>query len=106
MYRYVRVKYEDLVSDTTTTLRSLYGHLGLAYTEEVEKVVQQQTHARREDVGKNGKRKIQFYSTFRKKNFDHNSWRNKLGPVCLAGSPFGAWLGGAWPLGPPQPSQS
>ena len=57
------------MSNPPTVLRSLYSRLGLAYTAEVERAVHQHTHGRQET----------FYSTFRREDFDHNSWRNKSG---------------------------
>ena len=43
--RYVRVRYEDLVDDTNTTLARLYNHLNLPYTKHVQNVAFSRTHA-------------------------------------------------------------
>ena len=34
--RYIRVRYEDLASNTSSVLHRLYDHLGLSYTGQVE----------------------------------------------------------------------
>ena len=34
--RYIRVRYEDLASNTSSVLHRLYDHLGLSYTAQVE----------------------------------------------------------------------
>ena len=43
--RYVRVRYEDLVEETSDTLAGLYHHLGLPFTEHVQRVAFARTHA-------------------------------------------------------------
>ena len=52
--RYIRVRYEDLASNTSSVLRRLYGHLGLSYTAQVEKEVYNHTHGG--TSGTNGRR--------------------------------------------------
>ena len=43
--RYIKVRYEDLVELTNTTLSRIYDHLGLPYTAHVQKVAFARTHA-------------------------------------------------------------
>ena len=43
--RYIRVRYEDLVDHTNTTLASLYQHLNIPYTQHVQRVAFSRTHA-------------------------------------------------------------
>ena len=43
--RYIRVRYEDLVDNTNTTLATLYQHLNLPFTKHVQNVAFARTHA-------------------------------------------------------------
>ena len=43
--RYIRVRYEDLVDLTNTTLAGLYQHLAIPYTQHVQRVAFSRTHA-------------------------------------------------------------
>ena len=43
--RYIRVRYEDLVEQTNTTLARLYHHLAVPYTQHVQRVAFSRTHA-------------------------------------------------------------
>ena len=43
--RYIRVRYEDLVDFTNTTLAGLYHHLAIPYTQHVQRVAFSRTHA-------------------------------------------------------------
>ena len=43
--RYIRVRYEDLVDFTNTTLARLYHHLAIPYTQHVQRVAFSRTHA-------------------------------------------------------------
>ena len=43
--RYIRVRYEDLVDNTNTTLATLYRHLHLPFTKHVQNVAFARTHA-------------------------------------------------------------
>ena len=88
--RYIRVRYEDLVDQTNTTLAELYHHLAIPYTQHVQRVAFSRTHA--ENItGTNGWAELRgnvdktlyisrsgYYNTFRKSNFAHDSWKKKL----------------------------
>ena len=45
MFRYIRVRYEDLVDDTNATLARIYQHLNLPFTKHVQNVAYARTHA-------------------------------------------------------------
>ena len=44
-FRYIRVRYEDLVDKTLDTVTNLYNRLGLGFSEKVKNVVFAHTHA-------------------------------------------------------------
>ena len=88
-FRYIRVRYEDIVDDTIATLTRVYNHLNLPFTKHVENVAFARTHA--ENItGTNGSEKGNFskqlnsifrkgyYNTFRGSSFAHDSWKKKL----------------------------
>ena len=64
------MRYEDLASNTSSVLRHLYNHLGLAYTDQVEQAVCRHIHG----VGGGN----HYYSTTRGENFTFNSWQKTM----------------------------
>ena len=43
--RYIRVRYEDLVDNTTETISAVYKHLKLGFSQKVQNVIYAHTHA-------------------------------------------------------------
>ena len=74
----MRVRYEDLASNTSSVLRQLYQQLGVPYSEQVERVAFGHTHAENNTV-KVKKKKNAYYSTVRMSNYNINSWQKRLG---------------------------
>ena len=72
MRRYIRVRYEDLVSKTNIKLRQIYSFLGLPYSRQVERAVSVHT-----GVPPGPKNRNKF-STFRSKSFNPNTWKKDL----------------------------
>ena len=44
-FRYIRVRYEDLVEKTNSTLGDIYKHLDIPFTRHVQNVAFARTHA-------------------------------------------------------------
>ena len=78
MYRYLLIYYEKLVTDRNPTLDRIYQFIGLPLTRQVEKFIWWHTHFK-------GKSKPDYYATYVKKNFKHDSWKYELKPEVREG---------------------
>ena len=66
----MRVRYEDLVTDTVEVLARIYKHLKIEFTKAVLDVAFLHAHA--------DNRTGTYYDTFRNSDFVHDSWKKEL----------------------------
>ena len=70
MSRYVRLRYEDMVKDTTVVIKNLYSFIGIPFTANAEKEILRL---------KNGEKDSnQFFGVQRSADWNINHWRQKM----------------------------
>jgi len=75
--KYIRVKYEDLVDQPSKTVFSIFNHLNLPYTKEVQESLYRHTHAQPGEGN-------HPFSVNRPSTFTHDSWRKSLSSSRIA----------------------
>ena len=83
--RYIRIRYEDLVYNTTNVLKDIYSFLKIPYTKQQEESVHLHMHASNNSIiqvldHKNNNNRDKTYKllTLRNSNFNPNSWQQRL----------------------------
>ena len=77
VYRYMRVQYEDLFSDTLGTLRQIYRFLGQPFTAHEARVAWEHSHFKRPS-GTNYRVNSGYYFTYVRPDFVHDKWKKEL----------------------------